>query len=584
MGLLGSLIGGAFGLVGAAADAAIDAGVSAHNEKKLNQQINNNAATLDKFMNDCIQYSRQSIEKTKCELYRQGMTEAIEETLNLFINVNGFFTFYVDILDNDKDISEVYEYVKYRYNAVFVINKEYATNEVLKREYYSAKNELIRKTKAKIDELISSESCVIPQYNKALNFFFAVPLLCLLEIVCEDTGYNATICSLHEYHKAILNIFCYLKPLEHGEFDLGNVENSDIERLHNAVRAIEYNITKNETGYYEGLAATMKPEFVFVLAQIMWYYAKKVPFDQTAFDKAEATLNKYISIENSENALECIVAEIYVKNQLGGENLVMQNIDELIKEASFGNPVFARAICSFLAWIECYKIELEVLKKAVQEKIQLTPDMLERLEFLSKGGANNNVKIYDVSSYSNKFMFDSSTNGIDIDGINVIFDLLKRKHQTLKYSLLLNQWTKTIPLPKNKLFSNDSLHTEFKELVKDFDGEIVYSIEDVEAINLNTISYKQSSVFRFTSERNRGVTMIFSCEKFGRNLNIVILTLFTPEENMLDEVSSYARAALGNRYVESFRESILQAVDSSLKDNVEIYDSGTSANQSTFFE
>lgn len=583
MGLLGNLIGGAFGLVGAAAGAAIDAGVAAHNDKKIRQQLDNNAMMLDEFMKNCVIDGKKCVADTRCELYRNGLTDAISETLESLINVNGFFVFYIDVLKNNKDLSEVYEYVKYRYNTVFVNNEKYAENEALKREYNSAKNELIRKTKSKIDEMISGKSCVIPQFNKALNFFFVVPLLYLLEIICEDNGYNATICSLNEYHKANLSIFCYLKPLEHGEFSLENVEDSDIEKLHTVVKAVEYNLLKNETGYYEGIANSLKPEFISVLAQIMWYYAKQTPFNQMAFDKAEANLNKYISISDSENALECVVAEIYVKNQLGGENLVMQNINELMEEASFRNPIYARAICSFLAWIECYRIELEILKKAVQEKIQLTPDMLERLEFLSKGGADNKIKIYDVIA-TDKFMFDSSTEGIDANGINAIFDLLKRKRQTLQYSLLLNQWSKTIPLPKNKMFSNESLISEFKELVDDFDGEIAHSVRDAAAVNTSTLLYNDSSLFYFTSKRNRGITILFNCEKFGRNLNIVILTLFTPVNDMGDDAAVYAKTALGNRYVESFRESILQAVDSSLKDKVDIYDTDFSANQNTFFE
>lgn len=580
MGLFSDLIGGALGLVGAAAEAVIDAGVSAHNDKKLRQQLENNASMLEQFMNDCINCGKNSVAETRCELFKDGMNHAIDDTTESLVN-NNCFKSYIDILKNNKDISEIYGFVQKNYQVLFVSNEKYADNENLKQIYATAKNELIRKIKEKIDELLIMDSGITQPFNKAINFFFIVPLLCLMEIVGEDTGYKDTIYSLHTYHKDGLSIFSYLKPLEHGDFDLEDVENSDIDKLKLVIKNAESRISHNETGYYEGLRDSLKMDFLVILGQIMWYYATKSPFDQAAFNRASSDFNKYFSV--SGNSLESIVAEIYVKNRLGGEALVMQNIDEIMKEASVRNPVYARALCSFLAWIECYKIELEVLNKAVQEKIQLTPDMLERLEFLSKGGTDNKFKIYSVDSSVDTFKFDSSTEGIDANDINALFDLLKRKCQVLNYSIFLNQWTKTIPLAKGKVFSKDALNAEFKLLMEDFEGEIEYSVKNAEAINLNTISYEKSSIFRFTSERNRGITMLFNCEKFGRNINIVILTLFTPDEKMFDDASTYARAVLSNRYVESFRESILQAVDSSLKDKVEIYDSGFST-QNAFFE
>ena len=78
--------------------------------------------------------------------------------------------------------------------------------------------------------------------------------------------------------------------------------------------------------------------------------------------------------------------------------------------------------------------------------------------------------------------------------------------------------------------------------------------------------------------------MLFDCEKFGRNLNVSILTLFTPDESMGAEMGKYARAVSGNRYAESFRESILQALDASLKDKTDVYDESSGSTTSSIFE
>ena len=113
----------------------------------------------------------------------------------------------------------------------------------------------------------------------------------------------------------------------------------------------------------------------------------------------------------------------------------------------------------------------------------------------------------------------------------------------------------------------------FEDLVKDFGTEIILSRETAKAVNLANVEYKMPFIFHFASERNRCVTMLFSSDKFGRNLNISILTMFTPEKDLdNEEMKKYALAIKDNIYVESFRESICQVVDQLIKEKVTIYD------------
>lgn len=59
----------------------------------------------------------------------------------------------------------------------------------------------------------------------------------------------------------------------------------------------------------------------------------------------------------------------------------------------------------------------------------------------------------------------------------------------------------------------------------------------------------------------------------SEHLNLSILTLFTPDEGLsIDEMQKYAYAIDGNIYVDSFRESILQAIDVVLKEDKDVYD------------
>lgn len=117
------------------------------------------------------------------------------------------------------------------------------------------------------------------------------------------------------------------------------------------------------------------------------------------------------------------------------------------------------------------------------------------------------------------------------------------------------------------------MEEEFIKLVGDFDGEVVVSKENARAINLANVEYKDSFIFRFTSERNRCISILFSSEKYGRNLNTTIITMFTPEAGLSNEqLKKYALAIKDNIYAQSFRESILQVVDEITKEKKTVYD------------
>ena len=67
-------------------------------------------------------------------------------------------------------------------------------------------------------------------------------------------------------------------------------------------------------------------------------------------------------------------------------------------------------------------------------------------------------------------------------------------------------------------------------MIEDFDGEVSIEKTNAKAINLQNVIFENAILFRFDSVRNKCVSMLFSCEKYGRNLNLNIVTLFTPNK------------------------------------------------------
>ena len=275
--------------------------------------------------------------------------------------------------------------------------------------------------------------------------------------------------------------------------------------------------------------------------------------------------------------VEDVLARIYAKNQMGGINTARQEVEYmniwLDKKIKGGFFEECYVLAFGLAWMELYELELGVLRKLVEKKVQLPEALQERLRFLESGELTN-VMIYMVEK-TEEFLFDNASLewGTKEYKYNVFFRKINMKKMWPNYSLAINKWAKTIPLLKGQKVSFENIYKELSLLVEDFDGEIVCSQKDARAINLANVVYRNALIFDFTTERNRCVSVVLSGEKYGRNLNITIITMFTPDKKLgMESLEKYCFAIKNNTYVESLRESILQTIDESLKVRESVYE------------
>ena len=104
-------------------------------------------------------------------------------------------------------------------------------------------------------------------------------------------------------------------------------------------------------------------------------------------------------------------------------------------------------------------------------------------------------------------------------------------------------------------------------------------------MNLGNAVFPDATLFTFNSLRNRCVDILFYCEKFGRNLNITIYTLFTPDAQLdFEDMEQNCLAIKENMYVESFRESILQVVDETIKVKQTVYEDDDAPRKKMVFD
>ncbi len=436
-------------------------------------------------------------------------------------------------------------------------------------------------------------------------------MICLRSAYKEDSRFDSAVNILEELLNKAQNKVHYVKFIQYGDCILEinnprygiNIENR-IEELFDKIEIIITNLEGDLGEYYEKINPELS-NIIDYAAELMWCVASRKPFDQNMFNAAASIFDAYTARckidnrcttwkyeqkiyaqaknDNQNESPKCLLninvehllALIYAKNSVGGVNTVSKEkaritdwINEIIE---IGCTEEGFLLASGLAWMGLYDLERAVLRQLFDKKVKFEIEYQDRLSFLESGG-NTNIKIFDVRDMEG-FLFDSSVEAWNKDAYDMFFRKLEMTHKPLEYSLMMSKWTKTLPLASGQEISQEKMEEAFSDLVKDFGGEITLSREPAKALNLANVEYEFPFIFRFKSERNRCVTMLFSSEKFGRNLNISILTMFTPEKELDNEqMKKYALAIKENIYVESFRESICQVVDQLIKEKVTIYD------------
>lgn len=561
---------------------------SAIGEHKKNKRIQKNQASItgnqgmiyaDKI--EAVSAGKQTVYDMRLVLYKEGLEEFYSTSLINVLNKYSKekFDLYSDSVTHVKhpDMSKIFAWTENKCNEIF-LNKRINENDWnYVRAFENAKSKLIAKIKDKIISRLKGD-----EHEKGSGFYLdyrmIVYLLSALRFLTNDDRYMPAIEAVNDINCESAKIYTHLWENEYGSFDIdlySCLEEEEVpkpEMLKRVIEKCKNNVFLNNTGYFEGIAEYMSSARLNAASALLWHYADKTPFEKENFYNAVNEVNMIRCGGNDYNAFECVLAEIYIKNKLGGEDLVRQNIDEIMSNAEIRNPIFARKLCSFLAYLGAYNVEYEVLKRVVDAKIELTQEMQDRLSFLANGGTSSKLKIYNVQN-TDKFLFDSSTDGWSAEDFEALLSKFRMDRKTLNYSLLINSWKKTLPLVKGKKFSTEALHNEFINLMDDFDGEITYERTAVSAVNMDNINYDDCALFRFCTNRNKGLSMLFNCEKFGRNLNITISTLFTPSDDIAnDEMIGCIKSILSSTYVDSFRESILQTVDESMKEKEDIYE------------
>ncbi len=548
------------------------------------------------------EYERQELERKRLEQAQMERERKLKER-NVFLESKRNFI--------KEKLDKVFKLKGYDVN--FLSTDEPAYQEFLACREESSKDSEIQEIWneeysafiKRVDSFIKSciSNIVTHKNDLFVNARIISNMLKILKLMANSNMYDGTIENLDKLcndflHYGTHNISFLSPGDEYGSYNFTRLDDEEVrpefipeDLIENDIRIIEEHlaalneISKEEKlsfKSYETLSDLISCDDYVRSVWAMWCYAARKPFDVAKFERAckiASWFNNYKGLDS----METMTVRIYNWKSIGDSDIVKEYTKDIIEwienvSAHFynketgentGSGMFYNFV-SALAWMELYDLELMVLKKLVDLKVQLWPEAQERLKFLSSGGTAH-VKIYNPDD--DIFSFDNGSLEWKDKEYDIFFRKLKMKNISLNYSLVIKEWSRTYPLQSNQKYSEERLYQEFEDMMDDYDNdEVTFSIADAKSLNLKNVYYKNAAMFRFKSDRNRCVTMLFYAEKFGKNLNITILTLFTPEEGVSeDDLYKYAVAIKNNVYTESFRENILESLDAVLKSKPMIY-------------
>lgn len=93
---------------------------------------------------------------------------------------------------------------------------------------------------------------------------------------------------------------------------------------------------------------------VDAILKCIWFYAASKPFSAQSFSRAVAVFRYFVKRDHT----DIVIAELYAKNQMGGDNVVQENVRKMIKDFHYINKdMQLTSIASSLMWMKAYNSE-----------------------------------------------------------------------------------------------------------------------------------------------------------------------------------------------------------------------------------
>ncbi len=270
-----------------------------------------------------------------------------------------------------------------------------------------------------------------------------------------------------------------------------------------------------------------------VVLKSIWFYATEKPYSAEALKRAVFVFKSVYKGP----CVDVIIAELYSIKQVGGEEILRDKIQNLLKAQLSSEEL--TLIASALMWMNAYQTENVILQHMLSTGMQMTEKTQERLHSLINGGgkASNG---FNVSSDESSIYFDVSALGWTDDEYIGLFENLAFQEKILSYSLAVRDEDKELFVTQGiKVPTLSMILTKMNEVFyKEYGSDAKASMK--KCIALSGSGEETIIGILAISEKCKQMGLLLHVAYIGKKLNIKFYTLFMPNSNNLMEQKQQA--------------------------------------------
>lgn len=261
---------------------------------------------------------------------------------------------------------------------------------------------------------------------------------------------------------------------------------------------------------------------------LIWYFATEKVYSVMDFSRAE---DLFLKIYKKDH-IEIIIAKLYTKKKIGGEDALRESVRDLLKEQK--DPEKLQIIASGLMWMKAYQAESMVLKYMLENGMQMSSKAQERLQVLAKGGGKT-PDGYSVESTNTEIYFDAASLSWQEEEYKNFFDNLAFHDSNLTYSLAVRDEDKELYVTRGIMLPKlEELHKKLKEVFEqEYEGEV--SCNPVKAVALSGNDKEILEGILVSPQECRQMGILIYLIKIGKKLDIKFYTLAMPIRVTIEE-------------------------------------------------
>lgn len=299
----------------------------------------------------------------------------------------------------------------------------------------------------------------------------------------------------------------------------------DIHRLDNSL--VLKMISKYEKVFEEANILEICQIDLREVLKYIWFLAMDKPFSIIDFKKAK---NIFLRIYKKDY-VDIIIAEWYAQKQVGGEEVLKESVQKILKENQMSR--FLIKIASGLMWMKAYQTESIVLQYMLTTAMPMPLNVQNRLHALVHT-KKNSFDIYDVKSTDKEFFFDVSSLTWKEEDYLSLFENLAFQDKKLSYSLAVRDESHELFITQDiKVPDTKEIFEKFKfSFEKEYDSIVSVRMTVGTALSGNGKEKLKGIIVCSKECKQLGIFSYFV--KIGKKFGIKLYILFIPENNSLE--------------------------------------------------